>query len=576
MIADYLSEKVRAIEDFRRLRRWAALQEIIASLTGQSTNLLSYDDIRQKFRVSNGSFRGLQEVPLAAIVGSVSRYNDFTRDFLPRGSTNEERWARVKAATLSLSGVPPIELYKIGDVYFVVDGNHRVSVARELGNTHIQAYVTEFQTKVPIKPTDLPEELIIKAEYAGFLEQTKLDKLRPGANLQVTVPGRYWELETQIEAHRYLLSQQQGREVSYQEAVESWYDNVYMPVVRLIREQGILHDFPNRTETDLYLWILRRQTELVKELGWQIDAESAALDLSQHHQPASSIAARVEEKLGESLAAEGDKAEVTPGWQPKPWLQSRPHDRLFGHILVAFSGEAASWAALDQALTVAHHEQSHLFGLTVVPQAGGAIQTLREEFNRRCQEAGVEGELSFTTGNIAQTIVNRARWADLVVVHLAHPPGERILSKLGSGFRTLLHHSPRPILAVPGPAVAFKQALLAYDGSPKAQEGLYIATYLARFWPMSLVVLTVAEHKWDHDKVLKQAQAHLEKRGVTAATYISRSGNVAEAILQTAAGHEADLIIMGSYGSRPIFEVVLGSAVDSVLRAAQRPMLICR
>jgi nucleotide-binding universal stress UspA family protein len=575
MLESHISDKVRAIEDFRRLRRWAALQEIIAGLTGQSTNLLSYDDIRQRFRVSNGSFRGLQEVPLAAIVGSVSRYNDFTRNFLPRGSTDEERWARVKTAILSPSGVPPIELYKIGDVYFVVDGNHRVSVARELGNTHIQAYVTEFQTKVPIKPTDLPEDLIIKAEYAGFLDQTHLDKLRPGANLQVTVPGRYWELETQIEAHRYLLSQDQGREISYQEAAASWYDHVYMPVVRLIREQGILRDFPNRTETDLYLWILRRQTELAQELGWQIDAESAALDLSQHHPSASSIAARVDEKLGESLAAEGDKAGAAPGWQPQPRLQTRPNDRLFGYILVAFSGKPPSWAALDQALIVAQHEQSHLFGLTVIPRASEATQTLREEFNRRCQEAGVEGELSFTTGNIAQTIVNRARWADLVVVHLAHPPGGRILSKLGSGFRILLHRSPRPILAVPGPAVAFKQALLAYDGSPKAREGLYIAAYLARFWSMSLVVLTVAEQKRGRDKVLKQAQAQLEKRGVTA-TYISGSGNAAEAILQTAAEHEANLIIMGSYGSRPIVEVVMGSAVDQVLGATRCPMLICR
>jgi nucleotide-binding universal stress UspA family protein len=87
-------------------------------------------------------------------------------------------------------------------------------------------------------------------------------------------------------------------------------------------------------------------------------------------------------------------------------------------------------------------------------------------------------------------------------------------------------------------------------------------------------VLTVVEQK-NYSEALKQAQAHLEKWGVTA-LYIAHSGNVAEAILQTAAEHEADLMIMGSYGSRPIFEVVLGSAVDRVLRESRRPMLICR
>jgi nucleotide-binding universal stress UspA family protein len=575
MLEPNFLEKSRAIEDFHHLRQRAAMQEILAAFTGQPINLLSYDDIRQKFRVSTGSYRGLQEIPLEAIVGSVSRYNDFTRNFLPRQSTNAERWARVKAAMLSMSGVPPIELYKIGDVYFVVDGNHRVSVARALGNSHIQAYVTEYQTKVPLKPEDQPDDLIIKAEYAGFLERTRLDELRPGVDLQMTAPGRYWELETQIEAHRYLMSQAQQREITYHEAVTSWYDHVYLPIIRLIRERGILNDFPQRTETDLYLWIFRHRAELTRKLGWQVDAESAALDLAQAQAGgAGSVATRIEERLGEDDPAKPGDAAPTPG----SGLQVRPRDRLFGALLVSLSGEAQSWAALDQALTIAHHEGSQIFGLTVVSSAAQiesqTVREVRHEFNQRCQEAGLVGQFSVATGGIARTIVERARWADLVAIHLAHPPGVQTLSKLSSGFHTLLQRCPRPLLAVPGPATGLKKALLAYDGSLKAQEGLYIATYLARYWPTSLVVMTVIQQDGDEEK-LKQAQSHLDKWGA-AATFVSRQGNVAEAILQTAADYEADLIIMGSYGAKPIVEVVLGSAVDHVLRESRLPMLICR
>jgi hypothetical protein len=185
------ASKIQALQDFSRARRQAAFEEIVAYFTGKSIDLLPYEEVRQKFKLRNSSSRGLEEVPLEAIVGSVSRYHDFTRSFLPRQDIHAERWARVEVATLELSGLPPVELYKLGNVYFVVDGNHRISVARQLGATHIQAYVTEFQTKVPLEPGDQLEDIIIKAEYADFLEQTQLDQLYPEADLKVTTPGRY-------------------------------------------------------------------------------------------------------------------------------------------------------------------------------------------------------------------------------------------------------------------------------------------------------------------------------------------------------------------------------------------------
>ena len=129
-------------------------------------------------------------------------------------------------------------------------------------------------------------------------------------------------------------------------------------------------------------------------------------------------------------------------------------------------------------------------------------------------------------------------------------------------------------LAVPGPASLPSRALLAYDGSPRADEALFVAAYLAGQWEMPLVVAT-AEN--DHVKVETQARAreYLEAHDVRAA-FERKTGPAAEAILRTADERECDWIIMGSYGPNPLIEVVKGSTVDAVLRATKKPVLICR
>ncbi|NIU60739.1 MAG: universal stress protein, partial [Pseudomonas stutzeri] len=215
----------------------------------------------------------------------MGRYNDFTRSFLPRQDSDQERWAKVHVAATGLVGLPPIEVYQIGEAYFVLDGNHRVSVARQLGATHIQAYVTEVRTRVPLSPDVQPDDLILKAEYADFLEHTCLDEIRPEADLSVTAPGQYRVLEEHIEVHRYFMGLEQEREIPYEEAVGHWYDEVYLPVVQVIRERGILRDFPGRTETDLYLWLSEHRAALEQALGWEIEPEAAATDLAAQFSP---------------------------------------------------------------------------------------------------------------------------------------------------------------------------------------------------------------------------------------------------------------------------------------------------
>jgi hypothetical protein len=268
-----------ANQDFRRARSRATLEEIMARLTGRSAELLCYPDVRQNLRATTPTSRGLQDIPLDAIVGSVGRCTDFTRSFLPLKDSDRARWAKVELAMLDLRGLPPIEVYQIDQVYFVLDGNHRVSIARQLGTAYIQAYVTEVHTKLSLSPDDQPDDLIVKAEYAEFLEHTRLGELRPGGDLSVSVPGQYQELEEHIAAHHYLMGVGETREIPYEEAVTDWHDTVYLPVVQIIREKDILRDFPHRTETDLYVWIAKHRAELAQERDGEIRPEAVADDL---------------------------------------------------------------------------------------------------------------------------------------------------------------------------------------------------------------------------------------------------------------------------------------------------------
>ncbi|KUK45730.1 MAG: UspA domain protein, partial [Anaerolinea thermophila] len=135
-------EYSKAIEDFHSVRAKARLQHLWASVTGKSDELLQYDEITRKMHIKGLSSKGIKEIPLDAIVGSVNRYRDFDKDFLPLRNEDVERWARVKAAMTSPGspGLPPIRVYKIGEAYFVLDGNHRVSIAKQMGLEKLEAH----------------------------------------------------------------------------------------------------------------------------------------------------------------------------------------------------------------------------------------------------------------------------------------------------------------------------------------------------------------------------------------------------------------------------------------------------
>ncbi|MBS1967648.1 MAG: DUF4032 domain-containing protein [Chloroflexi bacterium SZAS-1] len=241
---------------FADARRKAFLKELFDTLRRRSTSPISLDDVRSRINVRGQRWLGHQTVPLANIVGSEGRYSDFDRQFLPRTDALRDRWTSIDRARLDDIVLPPVELYKAGDIYFVRDGNHRVSVARQFGQIDIDAYVTELMVDVPLSPDLATHDLLLKEEYSDFLEWTNLHELRPDERIEFSELGGYLELIQHINAHRYYLGEEQQRDIDPDEAVTHWYDEVYMPIVRVIREQHVLRNFPGRTEADLYRWIV--------------------------------------------------------------------------------------------------------------------------------------------------------------------------------------------------------------------------------------------------------------------------------------------------------------------------------
>lgn len=578
-MGEELVQSQAALRDFRLARRQANLEMIMARLTGRSADLLSYEDVRRQLKARTAVSRGLQEIPLDAIVGSVGRYADFTRTFLPLQDSDQTRWTRVEQR-VKAAGYDPIDVYQIGDAYFVLDGNHRVSIARQSGAKYIQAYVTEVQTRVPLSPDDDPDDIILKARYAEFLERTRLDELRPEADLTTTVPGQYRILEEHIQVHRYFMGLEQQREIPDEEAVTHWYDTVYLPVIEVIRAQDILRDFPGRTETDLYLWVSEHRMALAEALGWEVDMLDAARDLAEQASPTPQrVFSRLTGWVWDVLTPAGLETGPRAGQWRELQLAARSAESMSSEILVPISGEPASWLALEQAILVAQREQAQLRGLHVVAskaEANGAIaRQVKSEFERRCQAANLRGQLATEVGPIARTICERARWADLTVVHLAHPPEPRPLARVSSGFRTLLFQCPTPVLAVPGTTTDLKRPLLAFDGGAYATEALYLAVYLVNRWQVALTILIVREEDEDVSMIEEQARRYLDENQATAEIHLE-NGSVAEAVLRVASQRACDVMIVGGYSRGAVLHAMWGSALDELLVRTKIPVLVCR
>jgi hypothetical protein len=179
--------------------------------------------------------------------------------------------------------LPPIRLYEIGGVYFVRDGNHRVSVARSQGAMNIDAEVVSLGSEIELDP-DLTREkllnLVLEYEKRQFYRATRFDKIFPEYDLKFTAPGRYDEVLRHIYEHKYYINLNYQEEIPFEESMRSWYTHVFLPIVNVIRDRRLLVRFPGRTEADLYVWLVKHWDSLKREHGGEFPLDAAAEDFS--------------------------------------------------------------------------------------------------------------------------------------------------------------------------------------------------------------------------------------------------------------------------------------------------------
>jgi hypothetical protein len=270
--------KAVAASDFNNARGRAVLSEIQHLMNADKNRLLSFHDVKDILKPKNQVYMGSQTVPIKLVVGSEGRYRDFNKYFLPKADHLRSRWERVDEAHLRDIILPSILLYEIGGVYFVRDGNHRVSVAKTKGVEFIDAEVISLASEISLSPgmtTDHLREALIAYEKNIFYEKTKFGELTGDVSLDFSTPGRYDVIYNHILVHKYFLNESREEEIPFSDALVSWYNQVYSPALSIIREQWLLANFPGRTEGDLYVWIVKHWDFLKKKYGGYTLADAA-------------------------------------------------------------------------------------------------------------------------------------------------------------------------------------------------------------------------------------------------------------------------------------------------------------
>jgi hypothetical protein len=256
-----------AENDFLRARRRQVLSRLATWLRREPDDvniMLPYGEVVDALGRQGERRIGLQVIRLESIVGSVDRTRDFDRRFRPTSGRMRERWQRLALAQRRGEPIPPIEVYRVGDLHFVSDGHHRVSVAHALGQDTIEAYVTEVQTKISAHGIKFRGDLIVKADRRLFLERVPL----PGAARAAVVlsdPWRYTVLSETVEAWGFRLMQDEAEFLDRPAVAYRWYVEEFSPVVDMLRQAGLIG---GRTEAEAYLAVSERRYRLMRTHRW--------------------------------------------------------------------------------------------------------------------------------------------------------------------------------------------------------------------------------------------------------------------------------------------------------------------
>jgi hypothetical protein len=250
-------DKARRKQAYRRLGK-------LVRREGRGPGLLDLGEVRDRLRLFDQHYEGVMPIPVARIVGTTGRAEDFGEDFLPRREEMRERWRAVEQ-TFPDGQFPPIIVYRVDEAYFVVDGHHRVAVAKRSGVEMIDAEITTLRSRFPI-PTDVDiSRLIILEQHRIFMDESGLDRARPEAFIEFSRPDGYVQLLELVKVHGYHLMQERGEVIVPTVIAGDWYDRVYLPTVAVIKREGLLEDFGGSTEADLFLWIWERRRALRPE-----------------------------------------------------------------------------------------------------------------------------------------------------------------------------------------------------------------------------------------------------------------------------------------------------------------------
>lgn len=271
-----------AESDFARARNKALFNEIQHLLTPEEAAMISLKAVRKVIKTQSETYIGMKVIPINKIVGSEGRYKDFDNQFFPKRSIIRERWEHVDEAVIKDIVLPPIKVYELGGLYFVRDGNHRVSVAKAKGVEFIDAEVVSLQTEIKLSPArtlDGMMKQIIAYEKRNFYFETNFGDITDYWVLDFSTAGQYDVIYNHILTHKYFINQNQKDEIPMEDAILSWFNNVYLPVATTIQKYKIMKYFRKNTVSDLYVWIIKYYDELKKKFGDELPLDQIVHDI---------------------------------------------------------------------------------------------------------------------------------------------------------------------------------------------------------------------------------------------------------------------------------------------------------
>lgn len=257
-------------EDFAKARNKALFNEVQHFLNPEEATLISFSDIKKMLKPQNETYLGMQTVPVDRIVGSEARYQDFDNRFFPKKLHLKTRWEHIDMAHIKDINLPPITLYELGGVYFVRDGNHRVSVAKAKGVEFIDAEVVSLQSEIKLNPKDSLQKMtrqVINYEKRVFYSETGFGDITDFWGLDFSVPGQYDVIYNHILTHKYYINMNKTGEIPMDKAILSWFTTVYLPVIKVIDRHNVMRYFKGRTKSDMYVYIIKYWDEIKTKFG---------------------------------------------------------------------------------------------------------------------------------------------------------------------------------------------------------------------------------------------------------------------------------------------------------------------